>query len=332
MKVTYGFCLASELKVEDGEWPHLSFEREGKHVSIEKPLPRAHFEWEWDSAVMHPAVPPPPEAFAFQAGRDELAYTLVKVEITPPDEVGTERLHDETRATALVVLQELASWVRVLTRQYWVGRRGRDCREQKYVLYLGDFGHGKPSQTSGAGWGFDPSRTLDVAAWVRVGRMLELGERPSASQLFFCDALLDIAEGNVPQAVAGLGVSCEVETYSLTQAAIRAKSEEIRQLYDGLRVSFKDSLRAVGKLGCTPFNEFDQDAYRLVLELYQARGKAVHKGDPFYREGGNVASTRTGIVKYVPAVEKLFAWAEVEKSRLALTKRPSGKADPSSSP
>lgn len=319
MKVTYGFCLASEIITEEGDWCPLSFERDGNRVTIEKPLPRTQLDWEPDSVEMHSAVPPPPEVFAFQAGGDELAYTLVKVGITPPAEVGVERLHDETRATALVVLQELASWVRVLTRQYWVGRRGRDVKEDKYLLYMGNFGEGLPLHTGGAGRGFDSSRTLDVATWVRVGRVLELGERPSASQLFFCDALLDIAEGNIPQAVAALGVSCDQEVYSLTGEVLAGKGEELRRMYEKfVSLNFQQSLDALALLGCGPFKGFDPEAHARVLKLYKARNKTVHEGKEYYREDGrDITITRTDTPRYVQAVERLFAWADSERTRLA---------------
>jgi hypothetical protein len=320
MQATYVFCLGSEIKVEDGDWPQLSFERDGKHVSIEKPLPRTRFDWQWDSMTMHSKTSPPPEWFPFEAGRDEFGATLVTVRVTPPAQVSEEAVYDETRDTALATLQEFVSWARVLTRQYWIGRRGRASKVDKYLMYIGEAGKAKPRHSGAAGWGFDYATDLSTATWGQIGDKLALGQRPSPSVLFFCDALLDIAEGDVAQAVAGLGVSCEVEIYSLMQDVLRGKSEEFQRLYNELvRLSFKDTLSALVKLECKAFREFDPVAYDLVLKLYRARGKAVHQGAPFFREQGrNMTITHTEIPKYVQAVEKLFAWADAERSRLAL--------------
>lgn len=320
MHATYVFCLDSEIKIEDGDWPRLSFERDGKHVSVEKPLPRRDFGWHWDSLTIHSKTDPPPEWFAFEAGRDEFGATLITVRIIPPAHVSEESVYDGTRDAALAILQEFVSWVRVLTRQYWIGRRGRASKVGKFLMYIGEPGKGKPSHTGGAGWGFDYGRNLDATTWAQIGSELALGRRPGASSLFFCDALLDIANGDVAQAVAGLGVSCEVEIRSLMQAIIRTKSEEFQRLCDEfVRTSFSDELRALVKLGCKAFDDFDQDAHRLVLQLYWARGKALHQGAPFYLEKRReVSITQTDLPKYVSAAEKLLTWAEAERSRLAL--------------
>ncbi|HUZ47349.1 MAG TPA: hypothetical protein VMW54_12005 [Terriglobia bacterium] len=319
MKATYGFCVTSEIKVDGGDWPRLSYERDGMHVSIEKPLPWTQLEWEPDSVIMHSKIPPPPERFAFEVGRDLSGTTLVKIGVTPLAQVSGGDPYNLTRDAALTALHEFVSWVRVLTRQYWIGRSRRAVKNDKYIMYVGEFGKGKPRHTGGMGRGFIYGAELNAATWAQIGNKLALGQRPSASNLFFCDALLDIAERNVTQAVAGLGVSCEVEIYSLTQDVVRRRNEEFQRLYEQfIRIKFEDGFRVLEKLGCKPFKEFDPDARRMVLQLYGARGKAVHKGDPFYREDGrDVTITSTEVTKYVPAVEKLFAWADAERLRLA---------------
>jgi len=67
MQLTYVFPVASEIKVEDGSWSCLSFERDGKRVSIQKPYPRTKFDWQWESLTMHSRTPPPKEWVEFEA-------------------------------------------------------------------------------------------------------------------------------------------------------------------------------------------------------------------------------------------------------------------------
>jgi hypothetical protein len=318
MLVTYVFPVTSEIKVEDGDWSCLSFGRDGKRVSIQKPYPRTQFDWQWDSLTVHSRTPAPKEWFEFEAGREEYDTSLITVEVVLPAEDTEESLRMEMQGFVVPVLQQLISWTRVLTRQYWLGYYGRIFRLQKYVMYMGEGKERKRHHTGATGWGFEYGKNLDATTWAEIGTKLALGARPRPSQVFFCDALLDIAEGDVGQAVLALGVSCEIEISILMQDILAQKDEEFQRLFEEfMRPGFEKSFRLLKELGCDPFRDFDQKANGLVLRLYGARGKAAHRGECYYKENGEkVLITRAGILDYVLAVERLFAWSDAQRMRV----------------
>jgi hypothetical protein len=320
MQATYVFALRSEIKVEEGNWSCLSFERDGKPVSIQKPFPKTRFDWHWDSVLMHSRTPPPDAYFDFEAGREEEEISLITVEIILPAGVTEESLPNETLETALAVLQELTSWIRVLTRQFWVGYHGRGSQGQKYVMYIGEWKEPKRRHTGGAGWGYQYGKNLDATTWAKIGTKLALGARPRPSQLFFCDALLDAVRGDLAQAVLALGVSCEIEISTLRQDILAQKDEEFQRLFEEyMKPRFEESFRLLKEFGCDSFSDFDEEANRLVRNLYNARSKAAHRGECYYVEGGKkVFITRTEIPKYVAATEKLFAWSDAQRSRICV--------------
>jgi hypothetical protein len=318
MLVTYVFPVPSEIRVEDGNWSCLSFERDGKSVSIQKPYPRTQFDWQWDSLTVHSRTPPPKEWLEFEAGREEYDTSLITVEVVFPAEPTEENLQKETPGFVVPVLQQVISWIRVLTRQYWLGYYGRSFRLQKHVMYMGEGKQRKRHHMGGTGWGFEYGKSLDATTWAEIGAKLALGARPRPSQIFFCDALLDIQEGDLEQAVLALGVSCEIEVFILTQDILAQKDEEFQRLFEEfMRPSFEDSFKLLKKLGCDPFSDFDKKAACLVRRLYEARGKAAHRGGCYYVENREkVFITSPGIIEYVVAVERLFAWSDAQRMRI----------------
>jgi hypothetical protein len=170
-----------------------------------------------------------------------------------------------------------------------------------------------------AGWFLEYGRDLDATTWAQIGKKLALGERPRPSQLFFCDALLDIAEDDIPQAIVALGVSCEIEISILRQEILARKDEEFRLLFEEyMKPRFEESFKLLKEFGCDPLSDFDKKTDRLVRNLYKARGKAAHRGECYYVEDGEkVLITRTGIAEYVVAVERLFAWSNAQRMRVS---------------
>jgi len=318
MLVTYVFPVPSEIKVEDGDWSSLSFERDGKRVRIQKPYPRTQFDWQWDSLTMHSRTPPPEEWFEFEAGREEYDTSLITVEVVLPAEPTEESLQKEMPGFVAPILQQLISWIRVLTRQYWLGYYGRSFRLQKNVMYIGEGKERKRHGAGGTAWGFEYGKNLDATTWAEIGAKLALGARPRPSQVFFCDALLDIVEGDLEQAVLALGVSCEIEISILTQDVLAQKDKQFQRLFEEyMKPRFEESFRLLKEFGCDPFSSFDEKADRLVRSLYKARGKAAHRGECYYVENREkVFITTPGIIEFVVAVERLFAWSDAQRMRV----------------
>jgi hypothetical protein len=319
MQLTYVFPVTSEIKVEDGNWSSLSFERDGKRVSIQKPYPKAQLDWDYDSLTMHSRTPPPKAWFEFEAGRqDEFGISLITVEVILPADATEESLQKEMRGFLLPLLQQLISWIRVLTGQFWLGYYGRSSRGQKYVMYIGHGEKDKARHSGSVGWGLEYGRDLDGTTWAQIGTKLALGERPRPSQLFFCDALLDIEEGDLAQAIVALGVSSEIEISILRQEILAQKDEEFGRLFDEyMKPRFEESLKLLKEFGCDPFSDFDAEADRLVRNLYKARGRAAHLAECYYLEDRKkVFITWAEVPQYVAAVEKLFAWSDAQRIRV----------------
>ena len=98
--------------------------------------------------------------------------------------------------------------------------------------------------SGGAGWGVEYGRDLDAATWAQIGTKLARGERPRPSQLFFCDALLDITENDLAQAVVALGVSCEIDISILRQDILAGKDQEFGRLFEEyMRPRFEDKFQ-----------------------------------------------------------------------------------------
>ncbi|MGD0221131.1 MAG: hypothetical protein ABSF71_02240 [Terriglobia bacterium] len=288
-------------------------------MSIQKPYPRTKFDWQWESLTMHSRTPPPKEWVEFEAGQDEYGTSLITVEIILPADATEESLRKEMRGFVLPLLQQLVSWIRVLTRQFWLGYYGRSTRPQKYLLYIGPGEKDKPRHSGAVGWGLEYGRDLDATTWAQIGTKLALGERPRPSQLFFCDALLDISDGDLAQAIVALGVSCEIEIATLRQDILAGKDEEFGRLFEEyMRPRFEESFKLLNEFGCDPFSDFDKDACHLVRNLYRARGKAAHRGECYYVENGQkVLITLAGVFEYVNAVERLFAWSNAQRIRIS---------------
>jgi len=311
MHVRYEYCVRSEIKLTDEVFPVLSFKRRGVDVRLRKPIARSGLYL--SASIVGPAP-------AMTTGPDlaqDLGASLISVEVE------SEQCNDQGEIGSILapvaneVFDDLVPWIRVLTRQYWIGRMDRERSEQRISVSLVGQNRATPLSTSMLGFVFSYGSPLNLVIWTDLGRKMANCEKPPLSRLFFCDALLDILEQHIPQAVVALGVSCELEISGLLQDILARRSEEFRSLFERYaRFTFNDEVRMIAEFGGEAFAEVDRESARLVSLLYGMRGQAIHRGECSYDEDGKtVALDVRCIPKFVKAVESFFSWCESQRRK-----------------
>ena len=314
MRVRYQFAVRSEIQVTSGSWPNLSFEGGDMHVEIEKPIPRSNFYTSADLLDRASDRKVDPEA----AWAAYLGVSLIAVELEQEEQVQEDKISMAFYKPAMEVLSGLLPWVRVLTRQYWVGYKELSSVTVHALVTVINKSDKKSLGTVTVPKGFIYGKDLDQNTWLAIGTKLANRERPRPSELFFCDALIDIAEGDIPQAVVALGASCDIEIHILVQDILRRRSEEFQNIFKKYaRYTFGQGIDAlVRDFGGDPFTVIEPEAARLVKVLYSMRGNAIHRAECIYeQQGKRVPVDSTNIGLFVEATEKLFTWSESQRSK-----------------
>lgn len=307
MRSRFEFSVRCELRLQEGNWPHLRFEREGFLMSVEKPV-----------ATMKPLLAlemlSTPKQNMRTSEAAEIAFFLrIAVEVEPSQGDGIPAEGGSPDQLAWRSLNEILVWIRVLTRQYWIGYRERWESGVSYEeLELGVTPRKAKSGVQ-IGLAFEYGQPLDEKMWAMIQINLADEEKPSASQLFFCDALLDISEADISQATVALGIACELELQNLIDEALALRDEGVWKLFKRYaKYQFGDMLKIPSQLGGKSFGDVDSNAARLVQELHDLRGKAAH---------GKKLPAGLNVGQYIDATEKLFAWASAQRVALSTVAR-----------
>lgn len=304
MRIRYQFGVRGEVRAVDGDWPKLSFQRDDLQLEIERPISLLKMFVDPESLGAPINREAAPETF------DGRYITRICMEIQPQGEAAARDARENYAPLVWRILNELRTWLRVLTRQYWIGYKDRPFSEDRYSVTLIDGGARTTiSSAAATGIGFEYGADLDASMWASLGAKLATQEKPRASQLFFCDALLDVAEGDTRQAVVTLAVSCEQELQDLLRDIVeRRPDQQMRAAFSKYaRVPFQEGLKVTAVFGGTSFGDFDSEAAGLISQLYDLRGQAAHKGV--------IRETPPDIVKFIKAAEKFFAWADDQRSK-----------------
>lgn len=173
MRVTFKFSIHSEIRMAEDDWPSISFERSGVRVEILKPVLRERrYSVQFQCKVF------PPDAADELMGDLSLLLTIpvtdVNVTLDANEGVGKTMIREFFQPIALEVLGELKSWLRVLTRQYWIGYRGTSNLEEHYKLKV----EGERFKTGAAGPGFEYGHVLDAHRWSMLREKLAASETP----------------------------------------------------------------------------------------------------------------------------------------------------------
>jgi hypothetical protein len=313
LRIEYNFLERGKIELQGGDWAHLSFQRNKFRVYISKPIfkpsfyiriARSNGPVQFDISRLEPG------------GALGLPVTMVSIELDLALEIPEEKVDETFQPTALEIFRDFNSWVRVRTRQHWIGYQDSLSPEQHFNVNLITDRLKKPIRVSGVAVGFDYWKPLEETMWGVIGEKLAEGSQPSIGQLFFCDALMDIGAANLAQAVVALGVACELEVYSLV-VDVRGNKEGADALNKLERQNFARNLNYLGNLNRNTFRRFDASSARLVNSLYEMRGAAAHRGHlPFVDLSKTWVANAAELIQYVRAAERLFDWLEIQRSKL----------------
>jgi hypothetical protein len=211
-------------------------------------------------------------------------------------------------------IRQCVSWIRAATRQFWLGMMPSQQTNSPVALLLSEI-DGQEAHVTGlgairAGVNWVP---LFRETWDAIGKALQNGWWPLVSEQFLLDSSLHLAQGNYPQAIAGMGIACEVELNGFLQDLIEKSGQQplVTELYKRSRAKFRWNLEHLpGLLGASSFASGTPDRVSAVVEMYESRGKVVH--------GGNISTGGEKIARYWFAAEDLFAWTRNERIRLGI--------------
>ncbi len=204
-------------------------------------------------------------------------------------------------------------WIRVATRQYWVGTVPNHQTNSPAGLLLTEVdGKQKPVTGFGAVRAGVRCVPLGIETWEAIETALANDWWPSISEQFLLDSSLHLAEGNFLQAIAGMGIACEIELNSLIEDLIaRLNQNAVRDLYKVNRPRFSWKLEHLPQLlGAAPFSSHNPDRIAALKEMYERRGTIVHRGQ--------TSMTPEAIARYWFSAEEFFEWSRNERIRLSI--------------
>jgi hypothetical protein len=314
MQVEYVFLLRSQVNLGLGNWEPLSFQRDGFQACIPKPISETGFYIK----IQPGNGPLTLDISRFKPGWGlALRATIVSIQLERPLEVPEDKIDQTFQPIALEIFNHFKSWIRVLTRQHWVGFQDSAFPQQDFSVNVITGNFRKPLGTRSVCVGFDYWKPLDQSAWSALGEKLAKRRLPSAGQLFFCDGLVDIGTGDLAQAVVELGAACELEVYSTIADSLQGRKAAPENLRKVERLRFATKVKLLGSLNGNSFKRFDASAARLVNKLYGMRGAAIHRADlPFADNSKTPEWNASQLIRFVHAVESLLGWLDIQRSAL----------------
>ncbi|MGA2605925.1 MAG: hypothetical protein ABSD89_06160 [Halobacteriota archaeon] len=309
----FEFLLPYPINIfDDAEWPALSIQRDEIHVHLLKPI----------SLQVSPTEP-------VSAGNEapDLFSTNFRTLV-----LRTAPRYPIKHADVFPIVREALQWIRVLSRQYWIGTgtagiaaayRGSAFRvEPPAVAQMNYAGYGQTVQV----------RALKLDSWHQVRSCVEAQIPVPPAESIFCDGLSSFVSGDPVRSVIELGISAEIELTNLLDdvAAIRptaAATTDYLDLKRKHRDRFHTKLLQVSKA----FGLDDPTSYgvpnmqsnwaELLQKLYGFRNKAAHEGRCLVKDKTSQTTRplNTGeLQSFVFAVEAMFNWARQQRRTLGL--------------
>ncbi len=174
---------------------------------------------------------------------------------------------------------ECLNWIRALTRQYWVGFAGSGTAPVRGSSLVTDASTGEEVPTN-----FGAIRTpivpeaLSKEIWEKLGQALAVRQFPRTSDLILCNGMLALRDGNLREAVALLGIACEVELGECLKAFLSKRNDAVANLlYKSSRQGFAWKLtKLLPELSGKDFSKDAPHWASKLNQLYEARGAAAH--------------------------------------------------------
>jgi hypothetical protein len=225
---------------------------------------------------------------------------------------------------AFGIVHHALRWLRVLTRQYWIGTgsagvaakyRGTAFRVEGNDVHQMNFAHYGHSVLV---------RPLTRSIWDTMIYPVEDHTPVPAAQSIFCDALTSFAVGDSVVALIQLGVACDIALTSLLDdlAALNPSSASAKAYLQARHDKFEDKLLKYPVLFglCNPRKFHPPKEPRnwadQVLILYKFRNKAAHEGRAQVkdRSTGAFRDLQAGeLGTFILSVEALFHWIREQR-------------------
>ncbi|MHB8652454.1 MAG: hypothetical protein ACYDA9_01110 [Terriglobia bacterium] len=313
MRVKLIFTVRSKIKAEGLRADPLLFERNGARVRLQPPI---------NKSTAYLATNEMQRALTGELMREvgwaaSLGMSLVEIQLEDDRLIPDDQVFPTYQPVAAKILSEFIGWLRVLTRQYWVGYKDFDFITTHCTVDVVEQGKARNITVGASGKGFGYGKALDDQTWSAIGARLAAGDRPPSSQLFFCDALLNIAEGDIAQAVVAMGAACDLEVNLLLDDILARREPEFQRIFGKyVKYKFGEGVKLIKEFGGQVFSDADREAEKLVNTLYEMRGKAIHRAQCTFKEDGkDVEADSSNIYRFIDATEKFFLWAEGQRLR-----------------
>jgi len=167
MHVEYVFLLKSQVNLGLGDWEPLSFQRNGFQVRIPKPIS--------DTSIYLKTQPNTgPVELDISRSRPgsalRLQTTMVSIQMESSLQVPEDKISHTFEPVAVEIFNHFKSWVRVLTRQHWIGYQWSAFSQQDFNVNVITGEVKKPLSIGGVVVGFDYWKRLDQPTWSTSAR------------------------------------------------------------------------------------------------------------------------------------------------------------------
>jgi len=306
---------------DDVEWPPLSIRRGNLHVHLLKPRTR-------DVT--------PKEPIAASNETPDLFVTDFPVFVER-----TASCYPVKHASIFPIVREALQWIRVLSRQYWIGTgtagvaasyRGSAFRiEPPLICQMNYAGYGQTVQV----------RPLTLDSWQQVRYCVEEQIPAPPAETIFCDGLSSFAAGDPVRSLIELGVSIEIDLTNLlddiaatkpqTSAAVKY-SKQRQEHKDFFRSKLIDISKDLGLDDPQAYvaSNMPHDWAELCLQLYRFRNKAAHEGRCLIEDKstGTSRELKKGeLQSFIFSVESLFHWGRTQRQKFGLTTPATARMD-----
>jgi hypothetical protein len=275
---------AIDIREDVAIWRPISLDIDGVEYRFQPPI-SGHYTFDPTPGQAH--------EWLLKAAFQPFGLTVFNVETS----TSIDRLN---HALVNALVANLMSWIRVMTRQYWLGKQVRPTAEEP-AYELSE--NGKPHHSGGGVNVFRYGRPLASPDWEALGLYNVGATLPDVGLTTFCDGLLAIGNREWRQAMILMASACDQELNFVLERAFVEKAPNFEKLYrKRVRFDFKLGHSDVAEeLGLESFAKVEPSAAAKLNRLYEFRGRAIHQKE--------VTVPPVNPTDYIFAVEKFFAWA-----------------------
>lgn len=201
------------------------------------------------------------------------------------------------------------SWIRVLTRQYWIGFSGSGTASVRGSSLTTDLATGEATPTNfGAFSSPIIPEVLSEELWRHTAQAVAAGQIPRTSDLILCNGMLALRDGNLRESIALLGIACESELGECLQGLLSGRNDEVASLlFEGSRQGFNWKLnKLLPALSGRDFSKDEPHWHSELTRLYEARGTAAHSGLP--------PEVKSRVPRFLHAANSFLIWTHNVRS------------------